>query len=454
MGNARRVLVVVSLLAMVAGCSAQPDTPPDVGPSLVTVVNADGVAIAGASVVVSDWTGLAVSLESADDGTVQLPGGNRLVLMTADAPGMLAVTSQPRAGQVTLRTDPDPDDPDNDGLSNGEETELGTDPTVADTDSDGINDGDEAKVIEGFAPVALGSNPLRRDMFVEVDWWSGFGDIGRFGTGAQDLLKAAFRDSSIKNPDGTYGIEVHVDAGEFGGGTAVEVEQWCDYSVPNPLRLDVAPERRSLFFHATVVPMVEQCGYSGMAISTRSVLVDPVAKQSPAFRDVFWAGLMAHELGHTVGLRHGGDEDLNCKPNYPSLMNYDYLPMILMGSLSFSRGTQLPIDENAIVESQPFLNFPGYDFDHNGEFNSTPYAMDLNTGTWMDPVLAELLYSVAGRDVEATCGSDGALSVLTDHDDWQQINRGLPAAVGLPLGEGPWFPWIPWAGSLVASAID
>ena len=31
-----------------------------------------------------------------------------------------------------------------------------------------------------------------------------------------------------------------------------------------------------------------------------------------------------HELGHNLGLDHGGDEDLNFKPNYISIMNYAF----------------------------------------------------------------------------------------------------------------------------------
>ncbi|WP_238016065.1 CARDB domain-containing protein [Dactylosporangium sp. AC04546] len=34
-------------------------------------------------------------------------------------------------------------------------------------------------------------------------------------------------------------------------------------------------------------------------------------------------GALLHELGHNLGLGHGGHEDANCKPNYVSLMNYD-----------------------------------------------------------------------------------------------------------------------------------
>ncbi len=34
-------------------------------------------------------------------------------------------------------------------------------------------------------------------------------------------------------------------------------------------------------------------------------------------------GTIMHELGHTLNLRHGGNENDNCKPNYVSVMNYD-----------------------------------------------------------------------------------------------------------------------------------
>ena len=34
------------------------------------------------------------------------------------------------------------------------------------------------------------------------------------------------------------------------------------------------------------------------------------------------AAVLMHELGHNLGLRHGGDTDVNCKPNYLSAMNY------------------------------------------------------------------------------------------------------------------------------------
>ncbi|HMB90261.1 MAG TPA: right-handed parallel beta-helix repeat-containing protein [Rhodothermales bacterium] len=34
------------------------------------------------------------------------------------------------------------------------------------------------------------------------------------------------------------------------------------------------------------------------------------------------SGTLMHEFGHTLGLRHGGADNTNCKPNYPSIMSY------------------------------------------------------------------------------------------------------------------------------------
>jgi uncharacterized repeat protein (TIGR01451 family) len=35
-------------------------------------------------------------------------------------------------------------------------------------------------------------------------------------------------------------------------------------------------------------------------------------------------GTFLHELGHNLGLNHGGDSFVNCKPNYQSVMNYNF----------------------------------------------------------------------------------------------------------------------------------
>jgi len=71
---------------------------------------------------------------------------------------------------------------------------------------------------------------------------------------------------------------------------------------------------------------------------------------------------LAHEFGHTIGLRHGGTaEQPNCKPNYLSVMNYLFqvqglIPQAPNGAalpptVDFSRQALPALDENALVES-------------------------------------------------------------------------------------------------------
>ena len=76
------------------------------------------------------------------------------------------------------------------------------------------------------------------------------------------------------------------------------------------------------------------------------------------------AGNSAHEFGHSMGLHHNGPygvEEPNCKPNYPSLMNYAYSDS---GYRQFSDGRNFPnfnnhrLTEAGAVDpaNQPLLN--------------------------------------------------------------------------------------------------
>jgi hypothetical protein len=65
-----------------------------------------------------------------------------------------------------------------------------------------------------------------------------------------------------------------------------------------------------------------------------------------------------HELGHNLGLRHGGGDDTNFKPNYLSAMNYTFQTrgVVWRQPLDYSRWTLSPLNEAALDETKGIDN--------------------------------------------------------------------------------------------------
>jgi hypothetical protein len=64
------------------------------------------------------------------------------------------------------------------------------------------------------------------------------------------------------------------------------------------------------------------------------------------------AGTFMHELGHNLGLRHGGGDNINCKPNYLSVMSYNFQfsDLIADRPLDYSRNTIASLIETSLSE--------------------------------------------------------------------------------------------------------
>jgi hypothetical protein len=66
-------------------------------------------------------------------------------------------------------------------------------------------------------------------------------------------------------------------------------------------------------------------------------------------------GTFMHELGHTLGLLHGGEDSINFKPNYPSVMNYLFqFPGVLRNEervFDYSREPEPNVEEKTLTEA-------------------------------------------------------------------------------------------------------
>jgi hypothetical protein len=177
-----------------------------------------------------------------------------------------------------------------------------------------------------------------------------------------------------------------------------------------------------------VVAMANLDGQSWLEIETLNPLPGPGAP------DYAVACTFMHELGHNLGLRHGGDDNApTWKPNFVSVMNHAYGGMgqpILTYSSSTPSGFSYRIDYSD--ETLPGLNDKSLD-----ESVGVQSAHTDDVILWWVPGPAQLLgpasgpidWNGDGDSVDAglaiDLANDGALTYLTGFDDWAYIRQRL-----------------------------
>jgi len=144
------------------------------------------------------------------------------------------------------------------------------------------------------------------------------------------------------------------------------------------------------------------------------------------------AGTFMHELGHTLGLRHGGGDNFNCKPNYLSVMSYSrqFADFLTNRPLDYSHRVQQTLDETTTLSETLGIGVVdlGSKTVHSVPTALTPFvallvpdASGIAPIDWNgDGVAAG---SVAGVDTNKllVAGCDGTGSVLPGYDDWSNL---------------------------------
>jgi hypothetical protein len=347
-------------------------------------------------------------------------------------------------------------------------------PDARDDDGDGIPDPSEAAggTFAGLDLHAMGARPGQRDLLVEVDWMASADPGVRPRREAIDRVVAVFA---------AHGIHLHVDAGDLfatGFDPAAHALGQGPSTVPftscitmrgvtpgcigdlHAYKAAYLELRRQSVFHYALFGSSQNAdgsaGSSGRGEIDGNDLVITLghwALNADTTEDLhtlvnFQAGTLLHELGHNLGLLHGGADDVNDKPNYLSVMNYVYqlygLPdpaartagdrylydRLGIGTecglvdgpcdapadvaLEFSSGASAPLDERAVVEAAG-LGRPGsagVDFDGDGDVSATAARLDLN--------------------------GDGRYQVLRDSDDWSRVRLPFQRAwAGQPGADVP-----------------
>lgn len=326
---------------------------------------------------------------------------------------------------------------------------TGTDPDNPDTDGDSISDGDEVYgTVDGLALRFLGANPLRKDIFLEIDWLNATtnGEAPARHKPDRDQIKRvedAFAAAPIINLDGSVGIELHVDTGQppYGRGNYAGANDVVDITSPgiNAEFLVIKDanfdaNRHGYFHYAISCKRQSRGGDKHVTLGTAEIDGDDfilsmgyyVDGGTSADDDIIGNTIM-HELGHNLDLRHGGDEHRLYKPNYNSIMNYRYAfagldddgcDAVGDGLLDFSEGSRIILDEGALDEGAGVCGGVPINWNGVGGFED-PVAWNINcVAGWSTPcgVLDSGHCDEDGDEVDhATC------DVLSDFDDWGHI---------------------------------
>ncbi|MHA7632897.1 hypothetical protein [Corallococcus sp. M7] len=249
-------------------------------------------------------------------------------------------------------------DTDGDGVCDAAENQYGTNPNNPDTDGDRLSDFAE---LYGYGGVDLrywGADPLKKDVFVEVDYYA-----DRKPTqGALDRVTAAFANAPVSNPNGTTGIALHLVLDSQIAAADVISNLDTGWVGVDTLKSKYFKSRRAPFFHyalfANTYGTTTSSGLS-RGIPAHDLIVTLGGWSTPGGTELQQAGTLMHELGHNIGLQHGGNDSANYKPNYLSVMNYEYQTFGLRidgvdNVLDYSRVRVASVSETSVNEVSAF----------------------------------------------------------------------------------------------------
>jgi len=198
--------------------------------------------------------------------------------------------------ELDLGSDPQVSDTDDDGLPDGQERDLGTNLTVADTDGDRLTDGAEVAGVTDGGVALPEADPLRMDLYVQINVSE---NAEPFDEGELDDLQDAWAEMPVENPDGSTGVDVHVDQG--GLNESITISDDSDYVDLRDRSGEFLGNRSEVYYSVALVEVDDN--YAGRAPSPGRISV--VATQYTTRFDgtTYRTFVTVHELLHNVAGR-------------------------------------------------------------------------------------------------------------------------------------------------------
>ena len=335
---------------------------------------------------------------------------------------------------------------------------LPTFPECLDTSADGDTDDDDDGLCDNWEETGLdwdrdgtvdltlpGAQRTHRDLYVELDYMAEHFP----GPNAINDVKTAFANAPA-TPAADFGITLHVDVGEAvphadnlafqgctagasGGSADFDTIKSANFGTPQQRSDGVAvlgakryAYRYGLYAHQ-LQGKPDQSGCAELPGNDFVVTLGSGARIVAGGHQVGsrnqQSGTLMHEFGHTLGLKHGGSTDINCKPNYLSVMNYtrqfDGVP-IVGRPLDYSRSVVDTLNELNLSEPAGINGPPGSVFAHPASpitVSSGTGPVDWNNDADLDDTGLSLNIN---RIPEMGC-NDPNHTGLVGFDDWANL---------------------------------
>ena len=352
----------------------------------------------------------------------------------------------------------------------------------ADADGDGLRDYWETtgipylSITGGLEHYVLeNADPLHKTLYVEIDHM----DNLTIDPGAVDDIEFAFEIAPVPNPDGFEGIDlfIEVDEGDIPGEVTTPTPNNNFPASAKTIKLtNFGTKTERMDPNVILLLQAKRKAYRyGIAYAEASTDIGGLGELEGDDFVVFikdydpedQAAVIMHELGHNLGLRHGGIDSINGKPNYPSIMNYvlsyEESWNETFWRLDYSRAQLQLINESDLSELDSvgigggglyddfFMPFYGIVADGAPCYDPSLFGEPIVSYADLDPAVLTDLNLDCDTDDESFAGDLNFLDssglpgsvdpspgqILLGHDDWSNLVYAISSAGGAFAGPAP-----------------
>jgi Peptidase M66 len=304
---------------------------------------------------------------------------------------------------------------------------------------------------------AMGATVGKPDLFVHLDWMADKKHSHAPSSAAIKTVVDAFAAAPYISRNGSIGINLHVDAGpnsvmnfstgaKWGGfsraasvGHVVQLGttnldssgninyDWTEFDkLKNRVGGFFKSGRTRVFRYAVSCHQIGSVGNSGVARSIPGADFIVSLGTFTGITDTNYSGTFMHELGHTLGLGHGGGDGVNNKPNYVSVMNYlwQFTGVTRSGAtlIDFSDAALAILTESALNETTGLgPGSSGVTISHWVPGVAPNPGAFVQLADASQPIDWDGDGLTTKTNVGGDVNNDGAQGALAPYNDWQKL---------------------------------